>query len=122
MLMNDGVATILRGHNTAAVGAMPVMEYEPLIETYYGEKTVGINRYWTAKSNDAQADLLIEIPLLPDVTVQDRCKLEPYLMPTGGTYKILQVQHVKDEDGQPCTDLTLELIDPLDDTLKEAGA
>lgn len=122
MLLNDGVATILRGHNTAAAGAMPVIVYEALSETYYGEKTVGINRYWTARSHDAQADLLIEIPLLPDVTVQDRVELEPYLLPTGGIYKILQVQHVRDEDGQPCTDLTLELIDPLDGTLEEAGS
>lgn len=101
---------------------MPVIEYEPIHETYYGEKTVGINRYWTAKSHDAQADMLIELPSLPDITVQDRCRLAPYYTSTGGTYKILQVQHVRDEDGQPCTDLTLELIAPLDDTLKEAGA
>lgn len=116
MLLNDGVATILRGRNTAQPGSKPKIVHDMTVaKTYYGEKTVGINRYWTAQAHDARADLLIEVPLVPDVTVEDRCMLAPYLLPTGGAYKILQVQHVTDSDGLPCTDLTLERIGGIDD-------
>lgn len=32
-----------------------------------------------------------------------------------GYYKILQVQHLLDEDGQPVTDLTLERVNAIDE-------
>ena len=116
MLLNSGTAVIFRGRNAAPPGGKPKIIYDTKITAeYYGEKTVGISRYWTAKAHDARADLLIELPLLPDVTEADRCKLYPYFGPTGGTYKIVQVQHVTDDDGQPCTDLTLERIGGIDD-------
>ena len=45
----------------------------------------------------------------------DRCELASY-MDTGvsGFYKILQVQHLNNEDGLPVTYLTLERIEAID--------
>ena len=62
MELNAGIATILRGRNTAENGEMPHIVYdEEVFRSYYAEKTVGFQRFYTAQSNGSQADLLIEI-------------------------------------------------------------
>lgn len=115
MLLDSGIATIRRSHNTAPAGDMPVYEYTDFFESYYGEKTVGINRYYAAKAHDDQADFLIEIQRNGGIRTSDICYLSPFMdAPATGMYKILQVQHVFDEDNQPKTDLTLERIDGVD--------
>lgn len=88
---------------------------QKLYRGYYGEKTVGINRFYTAKAHDDRADLLIQISRCPEISTADRCALRCYGRGKGKIYyKILQVQHVTDEDGLPATDLTLERIDSID--------
>lgn len=117
MLLDAGIATIWRGRNTAEPGYKPVMVYDCLyFQSYYGEKTVGITRYWTAQAHDGQADVLVEIQRNAGISTGDRCQLCPYYdSAQEGYYKILQVQQVTDEDGQPMTDLTLERIDAIDE-------
>lgn len=117
MLLDSGVATIWRGRNTAPPGGKPVMEYDQrFFRSYYGDKTVGFARFWTAQAHDSQANFLVEICRNAGISTADRCQLAPYL-DTGeeGYYKILQVQHLLDEDGLPVTDLTLERIDAIDE-------
>lgn len=117
MLLDSGIATVWRGRNTAPPGRKPVMKFDQKIyASYYGDKTVGITRYWTAKAQDDRADLLIEIQRCAEISTADRCQLEPGLDSAAeGYYKILQVQHLQDEDGQPVTDLTLERIGAIDE-------
>lgn len=118
MLLGDGIATIWRGRNSASAGSMPSIVYDvKLAASYYGDKTVGVTRYWTAKAHDDRADLLIEIQRCAKVSTADRCQVEP-CGDTGaaGMYKIIQVQHVVDADGLPMTDLTLERLEALDGT------
>lgn len=115
MLLDSGIVKIRRGKNTAPAGAKPVYVYEDYFESYYGEKLVGINRYWAAKTHDDQADFLIEIQRNGGIRTSDICYLEPFMdAPARGMYKIIQVQHVFDEDNLPVTDLTLERIDGVD--------
>lgn len=116
MLLDSGIATIYQYNNTAQSGQMPQPSWETQVfASYYGNKTVGIQRYWTAAAHDDQADMLIEIQRCDAVTTADRCVLQPVLdKAASGPYKIIQVQQLLDEDGQPVTDLTLERIESLE--------
>lgn len=117
MLLDSGIAVIWQGRNISPAGSKPVIAYDQeYYKSYYGNKTVGISRYWTAKAQDDRADLLIEIQRNAGISTADRCRLFPVLdAADAGWYKILQVQQVTDEDGQPATDLTLERLDAVDE-------
>lgn len=120
MLLDDGIATIRRKVNVAPPGDKPFYEFDDYFVSYYGEKTVGINRYWAAKSHDDQADFLIEIQRNGGIRTADICHIEPFKdIPAGGMYKIIQVQHVLDENQLPMTDITLERIDGVESELLE---
>lgn len=116
MLLDDGIATIWKPVQTGNPGGMAKEEYtKKYFASYYGNKTVGITRFWTAASHNDQADLLIEIQRNAGISTGDRCQLAPYLdTQAAGYYKILEVQHLEDEDGNPVTDLTLERM-PFDE-------
>lgn len=116
MVLDAGIATVLRGRNAAENGEMPNMVYDQTVtKSYYGEKTVGFQRFFTAQANDNQADLLIEIQRCGAITTADVCQLESfYDSGVSGTYKIVQAQQVIDEDGQQRTDLTLQRIEPIE--------
>lgn len=116
MLLDSGVATIWRGRDTALSGSKPNIVYDQeVFSSYYGNKTVGINRYWAAQANNNQADLLIQIQRKSGILATDRCQLSPALDDAdAGCYKIIQVQQVLDEDEQPATELTLGRIEGLE--------
>ena len=58
-----------------------------------------------------RADLLIEIQRFSGASTAQRVQLSPQVdIGLAGYYKILQFQHINDEDGLPVTDLTLERI------------
>ncbi len=106
MLLDAGIATIWRGRNAAPAGSLPKMVFDTqYYRSYYGDKTVGITRFWTAKSYNDRADLLVEIQRNAGISTADRCQLEP----------AFDVQHLLDEDGQPVTDLTLERVSAIDE-------
>lgn len=118
MVLDAGVLKILRGHNEAENGDPVCMVYDiEIFRSYYGEKTVGIQRFYTAKSVDSQADLLVEIQRCGAVLAnKDVCRLKSFKdSGISGDYKILQAQQVLDEDGIPMTDLTLQRIDPIEE-------
>lgn len=110
MLLDSGIALIWQYENTAEPGRMPAPSRgKQRFASCYGDKTVGIQRYWTAAAHQDRADLLIEIQRCAGISTRDRCQLKPSMdAAAAGMYKILQVQHLLDEDGQPVTDLTLE--------------
>lgn len=116
MELSSGIATIWRGRNKSPPGGKPDVVYDQeFFLSYYGNKTVGINRYWTAQANNDQADLLIEIQRKSGISATDKVQLAPSFDDAdAGYYKIIQVQQVLDEDGNPMTDLTLERIDSLE--------
>lgn len=115
MVLDSGSVTICRGVNSASAGSMPSMVMEDIYTSYYGEKRVGFARYFTAKEHGSRADMLIEIQRNGDIRTSDEAVLTSfYDNGTSGTYRIVQVQHVVDGDGQQMTDLTLERIDNLD--------
>ena len=115
MNLDSGTAYIYEGRNTAEKGDKPKITYDQLFfKSYYGARTVGIERYYRAKAYGNQADLLIRISR-KGISTAMRCQLFPSLdLELAGFYKILQVQQVVDEDGRPATDLTLERIENID--------
>lgn len=116
MVLDVGIANIFRGRNAAENGEIPNMVYDTQVfSSYYGEKTVGFSRFFTAKSNDSQADFLIEIQRCGAIMPNDVCKMQSFVdSGISGTYKIVQVQHVTDEDGLLKTDLTLQRVNPIE--------
>lgn len=117
MLLNDGIVTIFSPTQTAAPGKKPKTEYTTQVfASYFGQKTVGVQRYWTAAAHDDRADLLIEIQRFSDASTAQRAQLSPQVdIGLAGYYKILQFQHTNDENGLPVTDLTLERIGAIDE-------
>lgn len=116
MRRDAGTVAIYKKRETAGSGLMPAPVWDVLrCAYYYGVRTVGVTRYWTALGNNDQIDLIIQVDRDASISTRDRAYLYPFTRETvGGWYKIVQVQHVTDEDDQLMTNLSLERIDELD--------
>lgn len=101
---NDGVAAICSVENTAQKGDRPKEILKKRYCLHYEEKTVGINRYWSAYQNDVKIERLIRCSKLLDVTTSNVVALE-----NGEQYHIKQIQYPKDAP-IPVMDLSLERI------------
>lgn len=107
MTLDSGTLIIKRPTTAAPDGGMPQTTYTQVFESYYGSRTVGYNRYFTALAADDRIDLLVRIQRFAASTA-DLAVLTPVGEDgTGGTYNIIQVQHLEDDDGLPVTDLSL---------------
>ena len=116
MLLDSGIAIILKPVPVSRRGEKPKVEYtEEHGRSCYCEKTGGMQMCWTAKGHQATVDVLVRIQRDAGVRTEYRCRLIPSGdSATGGLYRILQVQQVLDEDGNPATDLSLERIDDIE--------
>lgn len=99
----DGVAQIWRIRNAAPPGDMPREEKTRKYTLRYRRRTVGIQRYYTAKQFREQIDEVIRCPLVQDVSVLDRV----YLPVSKYWYVIRQVQYPENAT-VPVMDLSLE--------------
>lgn len=112
MTLDSGTLTIKRLINSATPGLMPTYTETKVATHCYGERTVGSNRYYTAKQADEQVDLLVRIPREYAARTGDRVYITPYAY-TAPTYffTIVQIQQVDDEDTRlPATDLSLRAM------------
>lgn len=122
MNLDDGIVTIYRQTNTAEVGEMPTFEWSEIFRSYFGERTVGVNRYYTAMSHNDQVDMLIEIPPIRTLsTATDRAGIDRayFRLPTveGDNnlyFRITMIQQVDGDDNLPVTLLSLERVDGLE--------
>lgn len=104
MLLDAGIVGIYEQTLTSAAGAMPAASWSLIWQSYYGNKTVGINRYYTAMANNDRIDMLIEVNPNTNISpAAHRAKIGDVW------YKIAQVQQII-VDGLPMTDLALERI------------
>ena len=110
-MRDAGLVTICSLSNLSAAGARPVMVLSPVLSDYFGERTVGYNRYYAAKGVNEQVDLLIRIGR----TTAARIGMYAVLTysENDGQYRITNVQQLLDDDGLKCTDLTLTRMDEL---------
>ena len=105
-LFNDGVVNIFSVGNIAEPGNMPkdglTHKVGPL---HYEERTVGMNRFWTAMQAQVKVERLLRVPRINSVSSQD------VAIPIDGEqYKIIQIQYPKDVE-PPCMDLSLERLE-----------
>lgn len=101
---NDGVVKIYGIENIAAPGKKPVEGLRHKYTIRYKEKTVGMQRYYTAKQTDVRVDFMINCPKLRNVSTQDIA-----VLPDGEQYEIVQVQYPED-DAPPTMNLSLESV------------
>ena len=122
MLLDSGIMTLYRQSNVSQPGEMPEYTWTEIWRSFYGEKTVGVNRYYTAKAHDDQTDMLIAVQRNRDISpATDRIGIdrkyfgmEPIEGDNNLYFRITQVQQAADEDGLPMTDLALERVDGLE--------
>lgn len=107
MTLDSGTLVIVRPTVNTPDGGIPSETYAQAFAGYYGSRTVGYGRYFTALQAADRIDLLIRIQRFAASTA-DLAILTPSGDDgTGGTYIIVQVQHLEDDDGLPVTDLSL---------------
>lgn len=96
-------------------GTMPVLKYKQIWGSYYEDRTIGIQRYYTAMQHDNRVDAMVRVQRTYELApADDRVILSPYSHQDGNAYRIIQLQQVLDDDGLPVTDLTLERDDGID--------
>lgn len=115
MLLNDGILTICSLKNTAAPGKMPAEKLAVKSKHWYGERTVGYGRYFTALQANNKIEMQARIWRDREILSTDYCVLED-----GSQYQIRQVQHLLDEDGLPVTDLSLERLGEFYDVASDS--
>lgn len=115
MVLDSGTLTVWRGVNTTPPGGMPEMDYTHVWTSYYGEKTVGVTRFYSAQQYGARPDILVRVPRNHALNAAtDVVRLHPFSYKDTNEYSILQIQHIVDEDGLPATELSLQKTD-IDD-------
>lgn len=122
MNRDNGIVTIYRQTNTAGAGDMPSYSWTQVFQSYYAERTVGVNRYYTAMAQNDQVDMLIEIAPIKDLsTATDRAGIDrayfglPEVQGDNNIYfRIVQIQYSVGDDYLPVTLLSLERIEGLE--------
>lgn len=102
---NDGLCSVYTVGNIAEDGDLPrdglTLKAGPL---RYGERTVGVTRFWTAAQAQARIDVVVRVLRQDGISTQDVCVLRD------GQYQVLQVQHPRDAT-PPVTDLSLRRLE-----------
>lgn len=110
----DGTLEIHEVANIAPPGKYPVEGLKLVYRLPYRERTVGIQRYYTAKEHQSNITHVVRCPRPPDrivkgVTVEVVSTLEKVVLPTGQQYSIVQVQYPEDIVPR-VMDLSLEVM------------
>lgn len=112
MTLDSGTLSVWRGANLAPSGGMPDFSYEKIWETRYAERTVGVSRFYSAKQYGQSPDYLVRVPRNYSVKADsDIVKIFPFSHLDENEYRIIQVQHILDEDGIPVMELTLQIAE-----------
>lgn len=110
--MDDGMLEIFEPGDASEAGNMPQESLTLLSTHFFGDRTVGYNRQYAAKSINQQVDRLVRI-WREDIRIGMVAVIE------GQQYRIDNVQHLLDDDGLKVTDLTLSRLEDLYDVGSE---
>ena len=108
MILDRGIAGFARAPDVSGTGDMPPERETEYLAAWYGERTVGMSRYFAAKQANDKVDKLIRIidPRTETVRADDAVTLAD-----GYHYRVIQSQSLRDEDaGEDVLDVTLERI------------
>lgn len=116
MPLDSGTLTVWRGDNISPPGGKPEMHYTKIWGSYYEDRTVGVQRWYTAQQHGDRPDMVVRVQRTWSLkTGTDRVILSPFAwQDSGGAYKIVQIQQITSEENLPMTDLTLERDDGID--------
>ena len=102
---NDGLVTIYGQTDSASPGYQPRVKLTEKATLRYQERSMGIQRYYTALQNQQRIERVIRIPKTGKVSGQDVAKTED-----GRLYRVELVQMVMDVY-PPSVDLSLSRIE-----------
>ena len=102
---NDGLCQVCEVGNIAPPGEMPKDSLTEKIKLRYEERTVGMNRFWTAMQAHARIDMLIRTPRIRSIN-----NFDVVVLPDGEQYQIKQIQYPKDIE-PPSMDLSLTRLE-----------
>lgn len=112
MILDSGTLTVWRGVNETPPGGMPALSFDKVWSSYYGDKTVGVTRFYTAKQAGDNVDMVVQVQRTYELkAAEDLVVLSPYTHKEEKAYRIAQIQQVLDEDQNPRTELSLERTD-----------
>lgn len=75
---------------------------------YFGTRTLGFSRYYTAKANQDRIDKVVECWTIPDVDTSD------YAVINGQRFRIVMIQYTTNEDNLPIMVVSLEVQNDTD--------
>lgn len=109
MILDSGIVKLIKLYVDNGEGNMPVEKPTTYYTDYYGERTVGMSRYYAAQQANSKVDKLIRINKPPPDTVIAADDVA--LLSDEYRYRIVQAQEIYDEDaGADVVDLSLERI------------
>lgn len=108
MKHDDGIIKIYTVTNNASNGLMPNMTKTLFRADYFEYRVVGYNRYFRAGGVNVQIDAVRRIWENRSIT-NDMIRTI-----NGDDYRIIQIQHLYDENNLRVTDLSLEKIKSLE--------
>jgi hypothetical protein len=94
LAFNDGVLRVFETDNDDEIISGSSKSY------CYGNRSIGVKRFYAAYQNDIELDRVVHIHFLPDMTTQKAVVID------NTRYKVEQVQHFKDTKPR-CTVLSL---------------
>lgn len=113
MKHDDGILKIYEVTNTAANGYMPSYTKTLVSSHFFEFRTVGYGRYFDAAGVNERVDLVCRI-------WEDRNIHNDYVVLLNGEYyRIVQIQHLFDDDNLRVTDLSLERISDIEEVEEE---
>lgn len=104
----DGVVSIYKVSDIALPGDMPVDGLVLKQSLRYKERTVGLNRFYSALQNNIKVDLVIRCPEVRGLSESTNDILVAIPI-DGQQYKVMQIQYIEDSK-PPSMDLTLERL------------
>lgn len=116
-MFDAGTVQICALVNTASQGDMPVQKLAPLTSAYFEERIVGFNRYFAAQGVNEQVDLLIRVWRNGAARAGRFAVLS--MSEYDGQYRIIQVQHLLNDDGLKVTDISLSRLENNYDVTNE---
>ena len=109
MKHDDGIITIYELTDSTTNGLMPYLLKAKHSDHFFEYRTVGYGRYFRASGVNMQVDLICRI-------WEDRTITNDMVAKIGGDYyRIIQIQHLFDDDNLRVTDLSLERISDLEE-------
>ena len=109
MKHDDGIINIYRLTNAADNGLMPNMTKTLFVSEFFEFRTVGYRRYFAASGVNMQIDAIVRI-------WENRSITNGMIATIGSDdYRIIQIQHLYDDDGLRVTDISLQRIAEIED-------